>query len=147
MFRQIHYGSPEYEAAFRLRDDVLRRPLGLRLDDADREQDEEQLHFALFSANDELLASVTVDRLDRQRVKIRQMLVAPGHEGQGLGRRLMQETENELIGRGFRHAALNARLPAVMFYRKLGYRETGSPFEEVTILHQRMEKLLEIHDD
>lgn len=147
MFQQIHFGSPEYETAFRLRDAILRRPLGLRLGDADRDEDEEQLHFGLFSQKQELLASITVDCLDRQRVKVRQMLVIPELEGQGIGRQLMQATENELLARGFRHAALNARVPAVGFYRRLGYQEAGEPFIEVTILHQRMEKLLEFHDD
>lgn len=30
MFREIRFDSPEYKAAFRLRDAVLRRPLGYR---------------------------------------------------------------------------------------------------------------------
>jgi GNAT superfamily N-acetyltransferase len=140
--RPIHFGSADYEQAFQLRDQQLRQPLGLRLDAADRADDEEQLHYGLFSDHGQLLATVTVDPLDRQRVKIRQMVVAPGYQGQGLGRMLLKATEAALIAAGFRHAALNARLTAVPFYQHLGYRANNSTFIKMSIPHQRMEKVL-----
>lgn len=140
--RQIHFGSADYEQAFRLRDEQLRRPLGLQLSADDRADDEEQLHYGLFDEAAQLLATVTADPLDRQRVKIRQMVVAPGYRHQGLGRMLLQATERALIAAGFRHAALNARVTALPFYQRLGYQASGKPFMEVTVPHQRMEKIL-----
>jgi len=54
----------------------------------------------------------------------------------------MQFAENIARDRGFQKITMHARKTAVGFYEKLGYRVCGQEFEEVTIPHYVMEKLL-----
>ena len=73
--REIPFGSADYEASKRLRETVLRHPLGLALSAADLEGEAAQIHVAAFEA-DRLVGSVTLKPLDADKVKLRQMAVA-----------------------------------------------------------------------
>jgi ribosomal protein S18 acetylase RimI-like enzyme len=75
-------------------------------------------------------------------VRLRQMAVLNNLQGKGIGRALMQFAENIARDRGFQKITMHARKTAVGFYEKLGYRISGQEFEEVTIPHYVMEKLL-----
>ncbi|HKD10877.1 MAG TPA: GNAT family N-acetyltransferase [Thermoanaerobaculia bacterium] len=140
MFREIVYGTEEYRLACQLREEVLRRPLGLSLRDEDLAGEKKQLHFGLFEPDDTLIGCVVAVPLSATDVRIRQMAVSPTHQGKGLGRRIMEDLEKTLKARGFRHFVLDARTSAAGFYEKLGYIVVGSEFLEVTIAHVRMEK-------
>ena len=59
--------------------------------------------------------------------------VHPEHQGQGLGRRLIEWVEDEAIARGYRRVELytNARMRGnLALYPRLGYHETGRRVEE-----------------
>jgi ribosomal protein S18 acetylase RimI-like enzyme len=140
-FREIVYGTPEYRLECRLREEVLREPLGLRLRDEDVADEENQLHFGLFGQNDEPLACAVAVRLSPTKARIRQMAVSPAHQRKGLGRQLMRELEKDLHARGFRNFELRARTTAVGFYERLGYRVAGAEFIDVTIPHVWMTKV------
>ena len=139
-FREIGHGTPEYRHELALRDEVLRQPLGLVLEADDVSSDNKQLHFGLFDAEGSLTACVVAALVTPRKAKIRQMAVTPSHQGQGLGRRLMEELEQELRPRGFREFELHARRTAEGFYHRLGYTTEGGEFTEVTIPHVRMVK-------
>lgn len=142
IFREIAFGSAEFEAERALRDGILRAPLGLSLGDEDPAPEREQLHYGLFDADGTLAACVVAVPLSPDSAKIRQMAVAGARRGQGLGARLMRELEAALQARGCTRLVLHARESAVGFYEKLGYRALGEPFVEVTVPHRRMEKTL-----
>lgn len=139
-FREIGCGSPAYELELALRDEVLRQPLGLRLEAGDVAADDKQLHFGLFDSGGDLTACVVGVPVSPVKAKIRQMAVAPAWQGKGLGRRLMEELERELKTRGFREFELHARRSAEGFYQRLGYTTVGGEFIEVTIPHVKMVK-------
>lgn len=88
-----------------------------------------------FLAEDEsgLLASVHV-RISGDRGYLGMLSVHPRLQGRGLGRRMVAEAERFAAESGCRfmdltYVNLREELPA--FYRKLGYRETGTaPFTE-----------------
>jgi predicted GNAT family N-acyltransferase len=141
-FREIAFGTPEYVQARLLRDEVLRRPLGLSLGGEDLANEGRQMHFGLFAPDGGLLACVVAVPLSTTEARIRQMAVSPGHQGRGLGRRLMKEVERTLRERGFRELELNARTSAAGFYEKLGYTAVGGEFLHVTVPHVRMVKLV-----
>lgn len=141
VFREILFGSDEYELERRLREDVLRRPLGLSLSDEDLAGEENQLHFGLVES-DGLVACVIAAPVSPTAARIRQMAVAPAHQGKGLGRTVMLELEKSLRVRGFRTLELDARAAAVGFYEKLGYCIVGDEFIEVTVPHFRMVKII-----
>ncbi|MBD0335357.1 MAG: GNAT family N-acetyltransferase [Cyanobacteria bacterium Co-bin13] len=141
-FQQICFGSPEYGLACELRDRILRAPLGLTLSAQDLANEDQALHFGLFTAEDVLIACVVAALLDPLTVKLRQMVVEPAHQGQGYGKALLEQVEVVLQQRGVRRVVLHGRKTAIGFYQRLGYRVEGPEFVEVTVPHYRMEKLL-----
>lgn len=79
-----------------------------------------------------------------RRARIRSVFVHPDWARQGIGRRLVLHAEAEAAGSGFTLFELDASLPGVPLYRRLGYREvarTGLALPDGTTLPViRMEK-------
>lgn len=140
-FREYSTNSADYDQAIELRNDLLRKPLGLDLLSEDLADEANQWHFGLWRA-EHLAASVTIKPISPDRVKLRQMCVAKSEQGSGLGSQLVQQVEIELLKRGVREVELAARVAVVPFYNRLGYQSVGEQFTEVTIPHQKMVKRL-----
>jgi predicted GNAT family N-acyltransferase len=138
--RSIAFGSEEYKQTCELRNEVLRLPLGLNLYSEDLELEKEQWHFGLFDQGTELIACVIAVPQASGKAKLRQMAVKAGHEGNGVGRRMLLSLETLLATRDVMQLSLHARISAAGFYEKLGYVRSGEPFVEVGIPHIRMEK-------
>jgi predicted GNAT family N-acyltransferase len=135
---EIEFGSPLYREELILRDEILRKPLGLKL--TERTEDEADCrHFGLVEAG-HLSACLIVVPRGAGLVQIRQMAVRSDRQGCGLGRLLMKGAEAAIRAAGVQRIFLNARHTAVGFYEKLGYHPVGEGFIEVGIPHQRMEK-------
>ena len=71
-----------------------------------------------------------------ERVRIDQLLVAPQHEGEGVGRQLVQYAEGYAIWRGARSLSVvvesdNRR--AAGFYRRYGFAPTESELLELVL--------------
>jgi predicted GNAT family N-acyltransferase len=139
-FREIEFGSGDYQLECGLRDEVLRRPLGLNLNDEHLDAESQQLHYGLFGDGGELIGCVIAVPQAAAAAKLRQMAVRPEQQGKGHGRRLIHEIELHLARQGCLHLVLHARLTAVGFYAKSGYARVGPEFTEVGIPHVRMEK-------
>ena len=142
IFRQINFGSEDYRQECRLRNEVLRVPIGLNLFDEDLRPEQWQSHFGLFDQSGALIACVIVVPLSSSEVKIRQMAVSPAHQRQGHGRRIMRLVEEHLANTGINRISMHARVTAVAFYGSLGYLTKGHQFIEVGIPHVEMEKTL-----
>jgi ribosomal protein S18 acetylase RimI-like enzyme len=142
VFKEIVFGTDEYRLECGLRNDVLRKPLGLSLTVEELAREKDQLHFGLFEPDDNLVACVVVIKLSPTDARIRQMAVSPIHQRRGLGKRLMTELETDLQSRGFANLALHARASAVGFYKTLGYTIIGDEFMDVTVPHFRMVKVV-----
>lgn len=138
----IEFGTPEFDAAVRLRYEVLRRPLGLDYTAEQLAEEYDQLHLAAFERSGALIAYLNLTPKDERDVKMRQVAVAPDWQGRGVGQALVRHSENLARERGFSRMMLHARETAVPFYEKLDYRRKGERFEEVTIPHFYMEKML-----
>lgn len=143
IFREITFGSDDYRKECRLRDRVLRQPLGLRLAEEDLAGEQSHLHFGLFDRQEHLLATVIAVPLNAGEAKVRQMAVAPEFAGRGFGSRVLRELEDHLRQRGVHHISLHARATVVGFYQRAGYAVTGPEFEEVGIPHVKMRKSLD----
>ena len=140
-FRPIPPASEAYRLECELRNEVLRRPLGLDLRDDDLSAEADQLHFGLFDG-ESLVACVIVMPLTPSEVKLRQMAVFPAAQGRGLGRQLLEQLHLELVRQGREKIVLHARMSAIGFYSKLGYHVEGEEFTEVGIPHRKMWKRL-----
>lgn len=141
-FKEIHFDSPEYHQAWHLRQQVLRTPIGLQLNETDRREYAQNSHYGLFDG-EALVACVSATRSDAQQVKLRQMAVEPGHQGLGIGARLVSSVEATLALRGVCKFLLHARIAAVGFYQKLGYSTCGEVFAKLGIDHISMHKELD----
>ena len=124
-----------------LRDEVLRKPLGLSYDPAELAGEKESFHLAL-RKGDELVACLVLKPLDERCIKMRQLAVRENAQGKGFGRELLNYAESFLKGRGYEEIVLHARETARGFYEKLGYEVEGDPFIEVGLSHLFMRKQL-----
>ncbi len=139
--KMIDHGSKEYQQMVNLRNDILRKPLGLSFspDELDKEKDE--ILIGAFE-DEKMLGCCMLIKESPSVVRLRQMAVLNNLQGKGIGRALMQFAENIARDRGFRKITMHARKSAIGFYEKLGYHVTGDEFQEVTIPHFTMEKPL-----
>jgi len=135
----VEYGSLEYIQTRNLRNDILRKPLGLNLFERDLTIEFNSMHFAVIDGK-AVIACVVAEPHSKSVVKIRQMAVSEPYQGIGIGARLMIYAEKVLQKKSFTYIYLNARKDVVLFYLKLGYKCVGKEFLEVTIPHIKMEK-------
>jgi predicted GNAT family N-acyltransferase len=137
----IEHGSPEYDKMVALRNEILRKPLGLRFSDEDLAKETQDILIGAFD-DDDILACCILTAESRERVRLRQMAVLNNLQGKGIGATMMNFAENVARDRGFHMMSMHARKSAVGFYEKLGYRICSEEFQEVTIPHFEMEKKL-----
>jgi ribosomal protein S18 acetylase RimI-like enzyme len=137
----IDHGSPEYRQMVQLRNDILRRPLGLHFTEEELESEKDNLLVAAYE-DDHMLGCCMLVEEDPQTVRLRQMAVMNDLQGKGIGSALMTFAENLARDRGYRRITMHARKNALGFYEKMGYKKIGEEFEEITIPHYVMEKLL-----
>lgn len=136
--KEIRHGSTEYQQECALRQEVMRKPLGLNLYDEDLLAERGQIHFGLFDEKDQLLACVIAMPVTASEAKVRQMVVRPSLQGKGCGRLLLEAAEKVLVQRGFADLYLHSRMTVIGFYEHLGYTQTGSEFMEVGMPHVKM---------
>jgi GNAT superfamily N-acetyltransferase len=137
----IDHGTPEYLQMVKLRDDILRRPLGLRFTNEELESEKDNMLIAAFE-DERILGCCMLLEEEPTIVRLRQMAVLNDLQGKGIGRALMNFAENLARDRGYKIIRMHARINAVGFYEKVGYRSKGQQFIEVTIPHFVMEKML-----
>jgi len=137
----IDHGTKEYEQMVKLRDDVLRKPLGLSFSPGELESEKNNLMMAAYE-DDQMLGCCMLVEEEPQTVRLRQMAVLNDLQGKGIGKALMQFAENLARDRGYKRITMHARKNALGFYEKMGYKKIGKEFEEITIPHYVMEKEL-----
>lgn len=74
--------------------------------------------------------------------KAERVAVLAGARERGAGRALMRGLEDAALGLGVARMVLNAQVPVIAFYERLGYRAEGETFDEAGIPHRRMTKRL-----
>ncbi len=137
----IDHGTPEYQQMVKLRDDVLRKPLGLQFSPDELAREKEHLLMAAYE-DDVLLGCCMLVEEDPQTVRLRQMAVLNDLQGKGIGKALMNFAENLARDRGYKTITMHARKNSIGFYEKMGYKKSGAEFQEITIPHYVMEKKL-----
>jgi predicted GNAT family N-acyltransferase len=137
----IDHGTKEYQQMVKLRDDILRKPLGLRFTPEELENEKDNLLIGAFEDGNILACCMLVEEKS-DVVKLRQMAVLNVVQGKGIGRALMQFAENLARDHGYKILTMHARINAVGFYEKMGYKVKGDEFQEVSIPHYEMQKEL-----
>lgn len=128
IFLELTFATPDYDAAVALRYRVLREPLGLSFDPDDLAKEYNQIHLAAYDAQHQLLAYLNLTPLDDKIVKMRQVAVEPQLQGKGVGKALVNYSEQVARSKGFEKIVLHARDTAVPFYQKIGLYHRGRAF-------------------
>lgn len=142
-FRQMDWESAEYAEELNLRNRILRVPLGMNLFEENLEKEKNDFHLGAF-AEGRLVGVLILTPLSDRVLKMRQVAVDSDFQGRGVGKGLVRFSEIFAVQKGFSKFELNARQPAVPFYKGLGYCPAGKEFFEVGIPHLKMEKELQL---
>lgn len=137
----LQHGSPDYLKMVKLRDDVLRKPLGLSFTHEELETEKNNVCIGAFE-EDEIIGCCMLVEESADVVRLRQMAVLNDQQGKGIGRVILSFAENIARDRGYKIFSMHARKNASGFYEKMGYRIASDEFIEVTIPHYVMEKRL-----
>ena len=137
----IDYGSSNYKKMVEIRNDILRKPLGLSFSEEELEKEKDDILIGCFE-EEELEGCCILSKEENETMRLRQMAVTKILQGKGIGSVLMQFAENVARDKGFKLMTMHARSNAIGFYEKLGYKIVGEEFYEVTIPHCLMEKEL-----
>lgn len=139
--KQIDHGTKEYQQMVELRNEILRKPLGLAFDVEELTRETEDILIAAFE-EDTILGCCLLTRVDKNCVRLRQMAVQNNLQGKGIGAAMMNYAENVARDAGYHKVIMHARKTATVFFEKIGYKATGKEFVEITIPHYVMEKKL-----
>ncbi|MBA2746326.1 MAG: GNAT family N-acetyltransferase [Flavisolibacter sp.] len=137
----IDHGSKEYQQMIQLREAILRKPLGMDFTQQELDNEKSNILMAAYE-DDQMLGCCMLVEEEPGTVRLRQMAVMNDLQGKGIGRALMQFAENLARDTGYKRITMHARKNAIGFYEKLGYKKIGKEFEEITIPHYVMEKVL-----
>lgn len=137
----VTYGSLEQQATIQLRDDILRKPLGLQFTKEQLAAESEQIHIACFE-KEELVGCLILVPIGDKRLKMRQVAVKSTKQHKGIGRTMSNFCEAWAKKHKYQTIYCHARAVAVPFYEKLGYKKYGELFQEVGIDHWKMEKVV-----
>ena len=137
--RQIAFQSEAYNEELKLRDKVLRKPLGMSLYDENLEREAGDIHFGSFIEG-QLVGVLLLTPLTPVEIKMRQVAVDETYRSKKVGSRLVGYAEQYARTSGYARMVLNARATAVPFYETLGYRVISNEFTEVGIPHFKMIK-------
>ena len=139
--KQIDHGTKEYLQMVKLRNEILRKPLGLLLSDEELANETEDILIGAFE-DDEMLACCMLTRDEKDSLRLRQIAVQNNLQGKGIGVSLMNFAEVLARDKGYKKLVMHARETVVGFFEKLGYKVVGDRFTEITIPHVIMEKKL-----
>ena len=137
----LDYGSKEYQQMVKLRDDMLRKPLGLSFSAQELENEKENMLIGAFEDEDMLGCCMLVEEKG-DTVRLRQVAVLNDLQGKGIGRALINFAENLARDRGYKIISMHARKGTTVFFEKMGYKITSPEFIEITIQHYIMQKQL-----
>ena len=140
-FIDVEFGSSRYKELLDLRYKVLLQPLGLKFLDSYREDEATFLHVGCIeSSTDELIGPIILVPIDNDEIRIMQVAVDVVHQGEGIGRKLIQYAEKIAKDIGYEKIVMHAMLSVVGFYEKLGFKQDSELFEEKGISFIRMVK-------
>ncbi len=138
----IDFGTPAYDDMVKLRDDILRKPLGLEFTPEYLAAEYDMMHLACYNERHELLGCLILAPQENGEIKMRQVAVREDCQRKGVGQLMVADSETIAREKGFSKMTMHARDTAIPFYKKLNYKKKGRAFTEVTIKHYKMEKEL-----
>jgi len=140
-FFASRWGSSSQLESVRLRENVLRRPLGLTFSDEELMEERDQ-HHLIAQIKKHVVGILILSPLNRNEIKMRQVAIHPSYQNKGIGSQLVLFAEEYALNLCFPKITLHARKTAFKFYQKLKYQTNKKAFLEVGIPHYLMWKNL-----
>lgn len=142
-FIDIEFGSSRYKELLDLRYKILLQPLGLKFLDSYHEEEANFLHIGCIdNSTDELIGGLILVPIDNDEIRVMQVAVDVVHQGEGIGRKLIEYAESVAKEIGYTRIVMHAMLSVVGFYEKLGFTQDSDLFDEKGISFIRMVKEL-----
>ena len=140
-FIDIEFGSSRYKELLELRYKILLQPLGLKFLDSYREEEASFLHVGCIeNSTDELIGGLILVPVNNEEIRVMQVAIDTIHQGEGIGKKLVEHAENIAKEIGYEKLVMHAMLSVVGFYEKLGFKQDSDLFEEKGISFVRMVK-------
>jgi len=134
----VDYGTDEYKKLVALREEVLRKPLGLFFTQEELELEKEHVHIGGFLGQELCATAVLVP--EGNELKMQRVVTKAHLQGKGIGSALMSFCEDYAKKHGYKSIYCHARGTAIPFYLKNHYILEGEPFDEDGIPHHKMRK-------
>ena len=138
--RLVSHDWARFSEASEVRYAVLHAPFGVERHDEWDDDDPASRHVVALSEDDRVVGygRLIVHGSDAQ---IRQVAVEPAWQGAGVGRVLVEALLRLAEAEGATAIWLNARVPAIGFYERLGFEARGGYFNtgKTSVPHRRME--------
>ena len=80
-FLEAQYGSDDYRTSCDLRDELLRKPLGMSLFDQDLGEEKDFIHLIGKNEEQELIAYLQFKKIEERTLKMQQVVVAEHAQG------------------------------------------------------------------
>ena len=139
----VEFGSSRYKKLLDLRYKILLQPLGLKFLDSYREEEANFLHIGCIdNSTGELIGGLILAPIDDEEIRVMQVAVDVVHQGEGIGKKLIEYAESVAKKIGYSRIVMHAMLSVVGFYEKLGFSQDSDLFEEKGVNFIRMVKEL-----
>lgn len=139
-FEIINHNSPEYLEAVKLREAILRKPLGLTFSAEELEVEQDHVHIVGLKGNEVISTAVLVP--EGKNYRMQRVVVKENLQDSGIGSKMMKFCEEYAKNNGIYSIYCHARNSAVNFYLKNAWIAEGDYFDEDTIPHLKMRKIL-----
>ena len=139
-FKEIAHRSPEWTIAVKLREKILREPLGSSF--TDQELEDEKHHFQIAGFLDDAIIATAVLVPEGDEMKMQRVVVTENLRRLNIGSEMMAFCEKFASDKNLKVMYCHARDSAVNFYIKNGYTGIGDYFDEDGIPHLKMRKEL-----
>lgn len=133
----VPYDSLAQKETIKLRDKVLRKPLGLVFFAEQLQKEKDDVHIAAY-LDDKLVGCLLLHQSSNTHLKMRQVAVDPDCQKKGVGNQMIVFCHAYGRANNFNVIYCHARDTAKLFYEKNGYEVIGDSFEEVGLKHWKM---------
>lgn len=145
--RLMKYGSKDYIKSLYLRNNQLRKSLGLNIFNENLKDERNDILIGLFKG-EEIIGNCTIKYINKDIAQICNVAVDKEYENNKLGKKIMLFAENIIKESGRSKIFLNARITAIKFYENIGYKPVTEvykkqyPDTDVYLEHIDMEKII-----
>lgn len=137
----LKFDSKEQNEFVKIREKVLREPLGLKFSAEELALESEQHHFGIF-LNDKLIGGLILVHSSNSEIKMRQVCLDFEFQNKGFGQELVRFSENWSKEINYKIIYCHARKQALNFYLKMNYSIEDEAFMEVGLEHFKLVKML-----